>query len=193
VSHRQSKLLAPSNALSFFLPRSIVFSASIWLLTALSTDTTIIPGHGKRYRYLVPYLPPSTVEYPPARAKYSYRVARLGLSVVRHSFPTFFSLPSYYSLPLPLSVLLLLLSSCQRLRIPNLSFLPRLPITGVRTTSRRSAIHPYMTDAAVISRLPFPSIFFFSLSSATIYLPPTKHNDDLHSRSCRPPPAILFY
>ena len=29
-------------------------------------------------------------EYPPARAKYSYHVARLGLSVVRHSFPTFF-------------------------------------------------------------------------------------------------------
>ena len=79
-----------------FLPRFIAFSASIWLLlVALLTDTTIIPGHGKRYRYLAPYLPPSTLsfyifEYPPARAKYSYHVARLGLSVVRHSFPTFF-------------------------------------------------------------------------------------------------------
>ena len=41
-----------------FLPRFIAFSASIWLLlVALLTDTTIIPGHGKRYRYLVPYLP----------------------------------------------------------------------------------------------------------------------------------------
>jgi hypothetical protein len=100
-------------------------------------------------------------EYLLARAKYSYHVARLSLSIVRHSFPTIFSLPSYYSLPLPLSLLLLpLLLSYQRLRIPNLSFLPRLPITGVRTTSRRSAIHPYMTDAAVISRPPFLLLSF---------------------------------
>jgi hypothetical protein len=57
---------------------------------------------------------------------------------------------------------------------PNLSFLPRLPITDARTTSRRSATHPYMTDAqaAVISRLPFPFHFSFSRALPYIYHPP---------------------
>ena len=74
--------------------------------------------------------------------------------------------------------------SCQCLRIPNLSFLPRLPITDARATSRRSAIHPSMTDAAVISRLPFP-FHFLSLERYHIFRP-TKHDDALHSCSCPP-------
>ena len=199
VSRRQSKLLAPSK-------RSFIFLTKVYRILRIHMATTccLVDGHDDNpldtekdidtsshislpRRFLL-YI----FEYPPARAKYSYHVARLSLSVVRHSFPSpppFLPL-SYYSLPLPLSVLLLLLS-CERLRIANLSFLPRLPITGVRTTSRRSAIHRYMTDAAVISRLFFPSIFFFFLSSATIYLSPTKHDDALHSCFC--PSHPLFY
>ena len=66
-------------------------------------------------------------EYLLARAKYSYHVARLSLSIVRHSFPTIFRF-QVTILSRSLSVLLLL--SCQRLRIPNLSFLPRFTDYG---------------------------------------------------------------
>jgi hypothetical protein len=113
-------------------------------------------------------------EYPPARAKYSYHVARLGLSVVRHSFPTFFSVLSYHSLPLPLSVLLLLLSSCQRLRIPNLSFLPRFTDYG-RSYYLTTFCYPSIYDRGCCYLSPSLSFYlFFSFSRALpyIYLPP---------------------
>ena len=167
MSRRQSKLLGPSNALSFFFTK-VYRILRIHMATychvnghddnSPDTEKDIdTSSHISLPRRILFYI----FEYPPARAKYSYHVARLSISIVRHSFPTIFSFPSYYSLPLPLSLLLLLLLlSCQLLRIPNLSFLPRLPITGVRTTSRRSAIHPYMTDAAVISRPPFLLLSF---------------------------------
>jgi hypothetical protein len=101
--------------------------------------------------------------------------------------PHFFSHLSYNSLLLPLTILLLLLS-CQHLWILNLSFLPRF--TDYRcsyyfTTFCYPSIYS-MTNAAVFSRLPFPSIFFFlSRALPYIYLPPNVMM--LYIRASAPP------
>jgi len=198
VSHRQSKLLAPSNALSFILPSFIAFSASIWLLlAALSTDMTITesPRHENDIdtsshislprRYLL-YI----FEYSPARATYSYHVARL--SVVRHSFPTFFSLPSYHSLPLPLSVRSTSTSIMGAFADPQ-SLLSTSFTDYGRSYYFTTFCYPSIYDRRCCYLSPSLSFYLFFLSRALpyIYLPPNMMM--LYIRAPAPLPAILFY
>jgi hypothetical protein len=91
------EIAPPSNALSFFLNQGLLHSIH------MATTCCLVDGHDDN--------PPDTendidtsshiflprrflfyiFDYPRARAKYPYHVARLSLSVVRHSFPLFFA------------------------------------------------------------------------------------------------------
>jgi hypothetical protein len=127
-------------------------------------------------------------EYPPARAKYTM-LHDCRQTLVPHIF---FAYKLVFS-PAP-SLRSTSTSVMPAFADPNLSFLPRLPITGVRTTSRRSAIHRYVIDATVISRHPFPfhsSYLFLSFSRALpyIYHPPNMMMLYIHA----PAPHPLFY